>query len=334
MKFMMQSCLMVADEICDGGSKMLRGFKSPFSATAYNRCVEQGMEFCGLLTPSELGTDNLFDSTDATDAAIEAVLDGKCDFVLCNDVYGKIARQAAQSGLYFIQGAYGTVSRFGIMQMVSSADRVGILCKKLSDGVEVLNAISGCDELDGTILPEKSYSYSTKSEYTPTSVNCDEIEMKYMDVLSAVFYAIASAEICNNTNRYDGVKFGYRAENINGINDLYVKSRTEGLGKDVQIASLVGCMVLAKGNYERWYDKAMRIRRLVRDYYSQILENSDVLILPASVRGEDKFDQLSLYALSALCGFATVSGAYRGAAVQFVCKRGRENAMFAMMSEG
>lgn len=325
---------MVADEICDGGSKMLSGFKSPFSATAYNRCAEQGMEFCGLLTPSELGTDNVFDNEDKLDAAVSSILDGKCDFVLCNDVYGKITRQAAQNGLYFLQGAYGTVSRFGIMQMVSSADRVGILCKELSLGVKVLNTISGYDELDGTILPDKSYDYSTESKYAPTSVSCDEIEMKYMDVLSAVFYAVASAEICNNTNRYDGVKYGHRAENINGINDLYVRSRTEGLGKDVQIASLVGCMVLAKGNYERWYDKAMRIRRLARDYYSQILENSDVLILPASVPGGDKFDQLALYALPALCGFASVSGVYRGAAVQLVCKRGRESAMFAMMSEG
>ncbi len=334
MKFMMQSCIMVAGEVCDGGSKILSGFKSPLDATVYSRCIEAGMEFGGLLTPSEFGMDSLFDSNDEKDAAITAVLENKCDVVLCNDVFGKILRQAAENGLYFLAGAYGTVSRYGIMQMVSSTDRVGILCRDLSDGIKVLNTISGYDELDGTLLSQKSYSYSAEVSHSPVALRANEIEMKYFDILSAIFYTLASAEICNNTNRYDGVKFGYRAENINGIGDLYVKSRTEGLGKDLQIASLVGCMVLAKDNYERWYDKAMRIRRLVRDYYTQMLTDVDVLVLPAFNSGADKFEQLALYALAPLCGFATVSGVCDGEAVQLVCIHGNENAMLAMMSEG
>lgn len=332
MKFMMQSCLMVAGEICDGGSKILSGFKSPISATAYKKCKAAGYEFEGLLDCSEFGTDSLFDAEDKTDAAITAVLEGKCDFVLCNDVYGKILRQAAANGLCFVGGAYGTVSRFGVMQAVSSMDRVGVLCRSVADGAMILSVISGYDDLDGTILPAPSYSYSVSTDKAVKPVRCEDVEMKYFELLPAVFYALATAEICNNTNRYDGVKFGYRADNINGVNDLYVRSRTEGLGREIQIASLVGCMVLAKDNYECWYDKAMKIRRLVRDYYTELLEKHSVLMLPTTL-DEDKFEQLALYALAPLCGFASVSGMYHGEPVQLICKRGDENAMFAVMSE-
>ena len=280
MKFMMQSCLMVAGEICDGGSKILEGFKSPLDATAYKKCVDAGMEFAGLVTPSEFGTDSLFSESEDKDSAVDALLEGKCDVVLCNDVYGKLVRLAAKNGLVFFQPAYGTVSRFGIMQTVSSMDRVGVLCKSADVGIKVLSTISGKDACDGSMFDVAEYSYSTDVDAKPVVVDYKDVEMKYFDVLPATFYALATAELCNNTNRYDGVKFGYRAENINGINDLYLKSRTEGLGKDIQIASMVGCMVLAKENYEKWYYKAMQIRRMIRDYYTELLTTADVLVLP------------------------------------------------------
>ena len=110
MKFMMQSCLMVKDAVCDGGSKILEGFKSPLCATAYDKCVDAGMEFVGLVTPFEFGIDSLFCDCPDKDEAIDALLGGKCDVVLCNDVYGKMSRMAAVNGLYYIAGAYGTVS--------------------------------------------------------------------------------------------------------------------------------------------------------------------------------------------------------------------------------
>ena len=333
MKFMMQSCIMVADKVCDGGSKILENFVSPLSATAYEKCVAAGMEFCGLVKPSEFGTDSLFTASDDSDEAISAILDGKCDVVLCNDVYGKIVRAAAASGLVFVEGAYGTVSRFGIMQTVSSMDRVGVLCKSAPDGAKVLSVISGKDEKDGSMLDTEKYEYSTVAE-GETKVVKGSVDMKYFDVLPAVFYALASAEICNNTNRYDGVKFGYRAADVKDLNDLYLRSRTEALGFDIQIASMVGCMVLAKENYEKWYYKAMQLRRMIRDYYTALLTASDVLVLPAKCDCGDKFKQLALYALASVCGFASVTATIGGEAVQLICKRGNENKVFSMLTEG
>lgn len=334
MKFMMQSCIMVKDLVCDGGSKMLEGFKSPLSATAYDRCVAAGMEFVGLVNPFEFGTDSLFCDCPDKDEAIDAIIDGKCDIVLCNDVYGKIARMAAENDLIFIQGAYGTVSRFGIMQTVSSMDRIGVLCKSAKDGVKVLETISGKDEKDGSMFDTPKYEYSAKVEKAPVVLESDKADMKYFDLIPAVFYTLATAELCNNTNRYDGVKFGHRASDINGINDLYLKSRTEGLGKDIQIASMIGCMVLAKENYEKWYYKAMQLRRMIRDHYAALLTDADVLVLPAKCDCGDKFRQVALYALAQLCGFASVSAKLDGKAVQLICKQGKENAIFSMITEG
>ena len=333
MKFMMQSCIMVADKVCDGGSKILENFVSPLSATAYEKCVDAGMEFVGLVTPYEFGTDSLFAASDDSDEAVSVILDGKCDVVLCNDVYGKMVRAAAASGLVFVQGAYGTVSRFGIMQTVSSMDRVGVLCKSAEDGAKVLSIISGKDEKDGSMLDTEKYEYSSKAGVSPQMIDGGK-DMKYFDILPSVFYALASAELCNNTNRYDGVKFGYRAENIVGINDLYLKTRTEALGFDIQIASMVGCMVLAKENYEKWYYKAMQLRRMIRDYYSAMLDDADVLVIPAKCDCGDKFRQVAFYALAPLCGFASVTATLDGKAVQLICKRGKENMVFSMLTEG
>ena len=178
------------------------------------------------------------------------------------------------------------------------------------------------------------YEYSAKTEKAPVLLYSDKADMKYFDLLPAVFYTLASAELCNNTNRYDGVKFGYRAADVKDLNDLYLRSRTEGLGKDVQIASMVGCMVLAKENYEKWYYKAMQLRRMIRDHYTALLSDADVLVLPAKCDCGDKFRQMALYALAPLCGFASVSATVDGKAVQLICKQGKENAMFSMITEG
>ena len=334
MKFMVESCIMVKDTVCDGGMKMLRGFKSPISATAYDKCIDAGYEFLGLVTPYEYGLDNLFEAGSTSDEAIEAVKSEKCDFVLCRDVFGRVVRAAAENGLVFVEGAYGTVSRFGLMQAVSSADRVGILCRDVDTGMKVLSVISGHDENDGTMYYEKKYEYTLDVCGEPKVTTAETADMKYIKMLESVYYCLASAEICNNTNRYDGVKFGHRAENINGVNDLYVKSRSEGFGLDMQMASIVGCMVLAQGNYEKWYYKAMQIRRLACEHYTKMLTDFDVLIMPTECDLVDKFGQMRLYALAKLCGFASVTATYNGKPCQILARRGNENAMFKVAKEG
>ncbi|MCL2338288.1 MAG: amidase family protein, partial [Firmicutes bacterium] len=160
------------------------------------------------------------------------------------------------------------------------------------------------------------------------------VELKYFDVLAQVFYILGTAEISNNTTRYDGVKFGYRAENVDGINDLYIRSRTEGFGRDMQLASIVGCMVLSQEHYDDLYHKAMQIRRLTRDYYAGQLAEIDALALPVKLDSGGKYEQSALYALSALGGFPSLALPYKDTPVQFIGKRGGEDALFTLAKEG
>jgi aspartyl-tRNA(Asn)/glutamyl-tRNA(Gln) amidotransferase subunit A len=178
----------------------------------------------------------------------------------------------------------------------------------------------------------------------PGNVKRVTIELKYIDLLPQAFYILCAAEICNNATRYDGVKFGYRAEGADGIEDLYTRSRADGLGKDIKLASIVGCMALSKEHYGALYHKSMQIRRLAQEHYLNLFEEADAIALPSRLAGRGKFEQLALYTLPAMGGFASISlpckepggndsgsespGAQLGA--QLICKRGNEGAMFAL----
>ena len=388
MRFMMQDCILAEGEICTAGSRMLRNFKAPYSATAYERCLEAGMQFAGLTTPDEFCVDSLFEDAgghsdsashsgslsdsqcgscpdgsgqgqdETQDASVAALLSGECDAVLCNDLFGKLRRQAPHNGLVYIHPAYGTVSRHGLIPAASSMDQIGVLSRSLDSGLAALSAISGHDPKDGTSLPQTAYRYSAgKPQATavgvpgtlfddlhnaalsgdlpadigfPEGIKPIAIDLEYFRLLPYVFYILSAAEICNNATRYDGVKFGYRAEGATGIEDLYVRSRTEGFGRDMKLASVVGCMALSEEHYGALYDKSMQIRRLAQEHYSALLARTGIIALPTRLGGCGKLKQSALYALPALCGFASMAARYKNAAVQFICKRGDEDAMFSL----
>ena len=159
MRFMMQDSIMAAGKVCTAGSKMLYNFKAPLSAAVYEKCLEKGMEFGGFTLPCEFGADSLFDSLDGPDPAVTALLEDKCDAVLCNDVFGKLRRQAPLNGLIYIQPAYGTVSRYGLIGGFIHGPNRGALpvierrpCRSFGDIKR--------DSFDGTSLPDISHDYN------------------------------------------------------------------------------------------------------------------------------------------------------------------------------
>ncbi|MCL2164073.1 MAG: amidase family protein [Oscillospiraceae bacterium] len=370
MRFMLEDSIMVKDSVCTAGSRVLNGFKAPFSATVYDKCVAQRMEYAGSVVSDEFGIDALFDSPHdlaAADAAsveeplaapITNILEGRCDTVLCNDTFGKLRRQAAQNRLIYIRPSYGVVSRFGLIQAVPSMDQIGVLCRNIKDGIEMLSTISGYDENDGTSIPKNIYMYSagrapektirigfSKSLRLPitqdtaecTTSEADagprfiEVDLKYFDKIEQVFYILASAEICGATNRYDGVKFGLRA-GASSLNDMYVKSRSEGFGRDLKLAVLVGCMVLSHEHYEKLYYKSMQLRGLMKDYYDNLFSQVDAIILPAEIQGaSDKYAQSALYSLPSLCGYSAISFRIGSSPVQLIAPHGGENAVFSFV---
>jgi len=165
-----------------------------------------------------------------------------------------------------------------------------------------------------------------------------EFELKYYDVYAQVMQILCCAELCNCISRYDGIKFGYRAKGYKGLRELYTKSRTEALGADAKLAALAGAMVLSQEHYVRYYDKAMRIRRLIKE--SLEFDRYDAIVVPAlsgsgarDVRSgahdvERETFGLALRALPRLCGLPAITAPFQGGGFTLIAGAGREDVLF------
>jgi aspartyl-tRNA(Asn)/glutamyl-tRNA(Gln) amidotransferase subunit A len=135
-------------------------------------------------------------------------------------------------------------------------------------------------------------------------------------------YILCCAEISNNINRYDGIKFGHRARGFKNIDDLYVKTRTEGFGLETKFAAIMGAMVLSEGHYASYYENAMKIRRLIKE--SLRFDEYDIIVLPCKI-SEDPYENLALYSLAALVGLPSVSFMYKGSGIQLIADIKKES---------
>jgi len=347
-KAILDSSIMQKSLPATAGSKMLADFVSPIDATVVTRLEAAGVQIVGRCDDNEFGVDGLFvkqgDGSSASQSLtneaqkrknrpLASLADSKADFALCNDYTGAVSLTAAKHGLYYIHPTYGSVSRYGLIPAVSSMDQIGILCKCPEVGFEVLRMISGFDSKDGAmsqITNDKGQMTNNKEQRTDEPFPC---HAKYSEIFPQVMQILCCAEIGNNINRYDGIKFGYRAKGYNGLRELYTKSRTEAFGEDVKLAAVLGAMVLSKENYMLYYDKAMRLRRLIQD--SLEFDIYDVIINDKGQRTNDKgqatnqekWNSLNnLLILSRLCGLpslTTPEGVY-------VANVGRESMLEAL----
>ena len=157
-----------------------------------------------------------------------------------------------------------------------------------------------------------------------------DIELKYFDVYKQVLYILACAEASSNLMRYDGIKFGYRASDYRNLNELYTKTRTEALGIEAKLTSVIGFMVLSQENYISYYEKAMKIRRLIKE--SLRFVEYDIIVLPTRI-SHDPYENLSLFALAPLAGLPSLSYAFEGCGVQLVADSKNENTLLTAWSE-
>ncbi|MCL2048083.1 MAG: amidase family protein [Defluviitaleaceae bacterium] len=349
------------------GSAILKGFKPLITATAVTRLMSSGYTIAGTAETSELGINGFFDNAlsevlsqttphadqagvtppsqmdnipnGATEApkmnnslggAIEALHNNTADFALCNDIFAYYRKNVPKSGLCYIHPTYGTVSRYGLIPVASSIDQIGVLCKNIPDGLQLLSCIAGNDPNDGAMLTSPRQSLASQDVDTalgngvtppkniriaiPKNITSDtvlsfakkfdsiSIEIKHADICLQLMQILTSAEFSNNINRYDGIKFGKRAANFRGVEDLYVKTRSEGFGHDAKLAAILGGLVLSQGNYDLYYDKAMKIRRLVKE--SLRFDSYDVIAMPAETAQELN--------LSALAGLPSCSFSFEG----------------------
>jgi len=314
MRVAIEDCIMQKGEIVTAGSKILSGFVGSFDAAVVEKMKAAGISLVGVVPMDEFGLES--DDGNSKSGAVAAVADGTADCVLCNDVWGAVSRAAAESGLCYIRPTYGTVSRYGLIQIVSSMDQIGIVCKNPTDGYKLLEVIAGNDSRDGAMLADSFAAESGEVRLAACGVDlpsAKEIKFACEEQSETVRQVLGYAELCNNTNRYDGIKFGYRTANYVGINDVYVNTRSEAFTKETKLAVIMGGMVLSQGNYEQYYEKAMKIRRVIKE--SVDFNGYDVLALTAG------------HALPVLTGLPSLTASIGGRGVQLVANVKKENAL-------
>lgn len=301
-------------------SKIFEGFLAPVTATVASRLIEKGYGISYPVEMDEFGIPN--ENSEITRDTVSAIMDDN-NAALCNDVFGKYRQLAAENRCCYIHPTYGTVSRFGLVPLVSSMDQVGVLCKNARDGFALLSHIAGNDEKDGAMFLEESYNYTASEQDITIAIpdgmqmpegkfNTVPITLEYFNVYKQVMYTLSYAELSHNINRYDGIKFGYRAEEYRNVEELYVNTRTESLGLPVKLAAIMGAAVLANDKYTSVYEKAMKIRRLIKQ--SLLFDLYDIIALPSDT-----------HELTVLAGLPSVSFHYKGQDIQLVANVKNEN---------
>ncbi|WP_270789347.1 Asp-tRNA(Asn)/Glu-tRNA(Gln) amidotransferase subunit GatA [Enterococcus diestrammenae] len=262
-----------------------------------------------------------------------AVAAGQVPVALGSDTGGSIRQPAAFNGIVGMKPTYGRVSRFGLIAFASSLDQIGPMTRTVKDNALTLNAIAGYDEKDGTSsgisVPDfteglngdiKGMKIGLPKEYLGEGVQpgvraaimqaadtfrelgatVEEVSLPHSKYGVAVYYIIASSEASSNLQRFDGIRYGYRSENVQDLEDVYVNSRSEGFGDEVKRRIMLGTFSLSAGYYDAYFKKAGQVRTLIRQDFENVFNDYDLIIGPASPTvafgmGENINDPITMY---------------------------------------
>ena len=247
-----------------------------------------------------------------TTATSALLAEGAVEAVVGLDVNGAQRRAAALSRQVCVKPTYGTVSRFGTIAVACSGETVCVTANTAEAARKALSAIAGHDDKDGTSLPEgvcaaAGVAAEPKQKKVALAAGlveaADEATRAAIDAAVAVFEeqgievekiddallraarpawnVLMSAELCNNVSRFDGVKYGHRASDYETIDDLYTNSRTEAFGEVLKTAILYGSEMLSEENYDKMYDKSLRVRRVIVEEFVRLFDSFDAVLLPA-----------------------------------------------------
>lgn len=265
--------------------------------------------------------------------SVAAVASGEVPLSLGTETGGSVRQPSALCGVVGLKPTYGRISRYGVTSFASTLDQVGTIAKDVTDCAILTEIISGFDKRDNTSSRRTvpNYKKSLKKDLTGIKIgvpkeffdeNLDknirkqiEESIKVLEENGAkikpcslplaeysllVYYIISRAEAASNLGRIDGIRYGRRINTQCKDEDIYIKSRNEGFGEEVKRRILLGTYVLSKGNYERYYEKALKVRSLIKEDFKRVLQQVDVIITPtsqvtASKFGERKKEILSMY---------------------------------------
>ena len=234
-------------------------------------------------------------------------------YALGSDTGGSIRQPASFCGVTGIKPTYGTVSRYGLLAYASSLDQIGPLTIDALDAAAVTRTIMGRDEMDATSVDVPLPGMPAGDDLTGLRVGVPEdyfgeglaadvrarvmdaakqlealgatlvpVRMPILDYAIPAYYILACAEASSNLSRYDGVKYGYRPEHFEDLHDLYLTARSEGFGAEVKRRIMLGAFALSSGYYDAYYNKALRVKALIKQGFDRCFEQADLLITPAA----------------------------------------------------
>ena len=234
-------------------------------------------------------------------------------YALGSDTGGSIRQPASFCGVTGIKPTYGAVSRYGLLAYASSLDQIGPLAIDALDAAAVTRTIMGRDEMDATSVDVPLPGMPAGDDLTGLRVGVPEdyfgeglavdvrarvmeaakqletlgatlvpVRMPILDYAIPAYYILACAEASSNLSRYDGVKYGYRPEHFEDLHDLYLTARSEGFGAEVKRRIMLGAFALSSGYYDAYYNKALRVKALMKQGFDRCFEQADLLITPAA----------------------------------------------------
>ena len=244
-----------------------------------------------------------------------AVAANECFYALGSDTGGSIRQPSSFCGVTGIKPTYGTVSRYGLIAYGSSLDQIGPVAKDVSDCAAILEAISSHDLKDSTSMDRKDRDFTSAlvddvkgmkigipsgyfgeglDEEVKTAILkaadilkekgaiVEKFDLGLVDYAIPAYYVIASAEASSNLSRFDGVKYGYRTKEYEGLHNMYKKTRSEGFGPEVKRRIMLGSFVLSSGYYDAYYLKALRTKALIKKEFDKAFAKYDLILAPAS----------------------------------------------------
>ena len=244
-----------------------------------------------------------------------AVAAGECFAALGSDTGGSLRQPSSYCGVTGIKPTYGTVSRFGLVAYASSLDQIGPIGKNAADCAALLETITSHDEKDSTSMERTDTDFTSAigkdirgmkigipKEYLSDGLDDDVraaieqcaaylkecgadveyFDLGLMEYTIPAYYVIAAAEASSNLERFDGVKYGYRAKEYEGLHDMYKRSRSEGFGPEVKRRIMLGSFVLSSGYYDAYYLKALKVRALIKKAFDEAFAKYDIILGPAA----------------------------------------------------
>ncbi len=247
-----------------------------------------------------------------------AVAAEECFLALGSDTGGSIRQPASFCGVVGMKPTYGTVSRYGLIAYGSSLDQIGPICKDVTDCAVLLETIASYDNKDSTsikrddldftsaltegvagmkigiprgyfargIAPDVSKAVLEAADvWKQSGAEVEEFDLSLVEYAIPTYYTIAAAEASSNLERFDGIKYGYRAQDFQGLHDMYKRTRSQGFGEEVKRRIMLGSFVLSSGYYDAYYLKALRVKALIKKAFDEAFARYDLILGPAAHDG-------------------------------------------------